>query len=205
MFSTAGKKLLSTTDPPGTEAGLLEQVSLGSENAFRELFHRYADLLHTFIYQLTKSKELAEEVVQDIFLQLWTSRETLTGIRNFRSYLFVISRNHAFNALKKIVRERNHQKEWEKTHDPLSPVEGTAQIEPQLSLIEEAIRQLPPQQQKVWLLSRRQGKKYSAIAEEMSLSKETVKKYMQYATASIMEYVLARLDLLLISLLLTQL
>jgi RNA polymerase sigma-70 factor (ECF subfamily) len=203
MFTRAGKKLPPLADPvSGTETELLEKVALGSENAFRELFHRYADLLHTFIYQLTKSRELAEEVVQDIFLQIWTSRETLTGIRHFRNYLFVISRNNAFNALKKMVRERNRQKEWEKIQDFQYPAEGAAQIEPQLSLIEEAISRLPPQQQKVWLLSRRQGKKYSEIAAEMNLSKETVKKYMQYATASIMEYVLARLDLLLIGLLL---
>lgn len=179
---------------------LLQEVSQGSERAFRELFHQYADHLHTYIWQLTKSKELSEEVVQDIFLQIWMARETLCGIRNFRTYLFVISRNHALNALKKMVRERKRQDEWEQTLHP----EGEAEdLETGLNIVEEAIGQLPAQQQKAWLLSRKEGKKYQEVAEEMNLSRETVKKYIQYATQSITEYVMQHPDLLLLIFLLS--
>ena len=179
---------------------LLEEISQGSESAFRELFHQYADHLHTYIWQLTKSKEMAEEVVQDIFLQIWMTRETLSHIRNFRTYLFVIARNHALNALKKVLRERKHLDEWGQAQHPEWEAEN---IEAGLGIVEDAIRQLPAQQQKAWLLSRKQGKKYQEIAGEMNLSRETVKKYIQYATQSIMEYVTRHMDLLLIALLLS--
>ncbi|WP_423735020.1 sigma-70 family RNA polymerase sigma factor [Chitinophaga caseinilytica] len=174
-------------------ATLLE-VSRGDENAFRDLFRQYADHLYAYIWQLTKSRELAEEVVQDIFLQIWISREALAGVRNFRNYLFVIARNHALNAIKKMMRERKRAMEWElargEADTPISP-------EPDLDIVEEAIRQLPSQQQKAWLLSRRQGKKYHEIAREMQLSRETVKKYIQYATQSIVRYVTSRITTLL--------
>lgn len=181
-------------------AALLLDVSNGSEKAFRELVHLYADLLHTYIYQLTKSHETAEEVVQDIFLQIWLCRETLSGIRNFRNYLFVISRNNALNVLKKSLRERHRQAEWQLTVPSLQEEGGIDKKEQEgrLSLVEEAILHLPPQQQQAWILSRRQGKKYDEIAREMNLSRETVKKYIQYATQSITRYVTQRVDLTLL-------
>ncbi len=200
MFTTANKELTLRNKVVDISEPLLQEVSQGCESAFRALFHQYADHLHTYIWQLSKSKELAEEVVQDIFLQIWMSRETLSGIRNFRTYLFVIARNHALNALKKIARERKHQDEWEQTRYPeLEPQD----LEASLGIVEEAIAQLPAQQQRAWLLSRKQGKKYQEIAAEMELSRETVKKYIHYATQSIMQYVIRHPDLLLITLLLS--
>ncbi|WP_341835873.1 sigma factor [Chitinophaga pollutisoli] len=91
----------------------LQEVARGNETAFRDLFLQYADHLYAYIWQLTKSRELAEEVVQDIFLQIWISREALAEVRNFRNYLFVIARNHALNAMKKMMRERKRAMEWE--------------------------------------------------------------------------------------------
>jgi RNA polymerase sigma-70 factor (ECF subfamily) len=190
-----------TTEVTDINKILLEQVSAGNERAFRKLVQQYADILHNYIHQLTKSHEMAEEVVQDIFLQIWTCRELLGNVRNFRNYLFVISRNHALNALKKALREKKRLREWETGNGPLLHAEQT-DMEPQLSLIEEAIRQLPPQQQKVWVMSRREGMKYNEIAEKMGLSRETVKKYLQHATVSITQHVTSRMDLLLLSLLL---
>ena len=179
---------------------LLSLVASGNEKAYRKLFHLYADLLHTYIQHLTKSNELAEEIVQDIFLQIWTTRETLGNIHNFRNYLFVISRNHALNIIKKMVRENKKRKLWEYNEELLATHPPENQ-ERQLSLIEEAIAQLPPQQQKVWIMSRQQGMKYNEIATATGLSRETVKKYLQYGTQSIINYVTKHKDLLLILLL----
>lgn len=191
------------THVPDITKDLLPLVSMGNEKAFRELFHLYADLLHTYIRNITKSDELAEDVVQDVFLQIWASRETLGDIRNFRTYLFVVSRNHALNVIKQMIRENRRKKQWEENRE-LQGQDHPEYLEPGLSLIEEAVRILPPQQQKVWVMSRKDGMKYSDIATVTGLSRETVKKYLQYATNSIMQYVASRMDLLLILALLTR-
>lgn len=192
-----------SSDTSDITSELLPLVATGSEKAFRQLFHLYADLLHTYIYNITKSSELAEEVVQDIFLQIWTSRETLGNIRNFRNYLFVISRNHALNTIKRMVRESRRKKQWEENKE-LHVENNPEYQEHRLSLIEEAVCLLPPQQQKVWIMSRRQGMKYSEVAALTGLSRETVKKYLQYATSSIMQYVTSHIDIMVILILLTQ-
>jgi RNA polymerase sigma-70 factor (ECF subfamily) len=171
------------------ENELLQQVACGSEQAFRQLFMRYHQWLISHIFRLTGSMAQAEEVVQDVFLKLWINREVLAGIRRFKPYLFVLSRNHAVNVLKKTIKERMRRRQWEQEHD-LYPVNN--EEEPTLTwytLLDEAIDQLPDQQRKAYLLSRSEQLTYTEIGDKMNLSRETVKKYIQIAIASITAYI----------------
>jgi RNA polymerase sigma-70 factor (family 1) len=177
------------------EKELLLKVANGDEHAFSELFNTHHQLLGTHIYRITDSVELAEEVVQDVFLKIWMSRETLTSVQNFRAYLFVISKNHALNCLRKVAKERIHQKTLEKNALSITPDDSPGGLEGYYSLLDEAIDHLPPQQQKVYLLSRHNRLKYDEIARQMGLSRETVKKYLQGATHSITSFVQSNIDI----------
>jgi len=172
------------------ERTLLLKVAEGDERAFCALFEQYHRLLATHIMRITRSQELTEEIVQDVFLKIWMSRETLSEIHDLRAYLYIVSKNHALNGLKRIARERAtfSDADWnllEKSFIPAEPEEPG-----HYGLIDEAINRLPPQQQKVYLLSRHERKKYTEIADQLGLSRETVKKYLQLATDSISTYVL---------------
>lgn len=175
------------------EKELLLKVANGDEHAFSELFNTHHQLLGTHIYRITDSVELAEEVVQDVFLKIWMSRETLTTVQNFRAYLFVISKNHALNCLRKVAKERTHQKFIEENALSVTSDDNPG-LEGYYSLLDEAIDHLPPQQQKVYLLSRHNRLKYDEIARQMGLSRETVKKYLQGATHSITSFVQSNID-----------
>ncbi len=175
---------------------MLQQVAAGDERAFRLLFGAYHQLLATHVYRLTESAVLAEEIVQDVFLKIWMSREALAEIQHFRAYLFVVSKNQALNALRKIARERARQLAWQKEQQETGVTESPEAI--YYSLIDTAISRLPPQQQKVYLLSRHERLRYREIAERMDLSQETVKKYLQLAIASISDYVRDNIDLFLL-------
>ncbi|HUC80709.1 MAG TPA: RNA polymerase sigma-70 factor [Flavisolibacter sp.] len=178
------------------EKELLQQVAEGNEAAFRELFYRYADALGSYVLRLTHSKTSAEEIVQDVFLKIWLNRESLPNIENFRVYLFVLSRNQTLNALRKSIREANQQKEWEKNqvietevNENVAEKADASQLE---GLFTGAIRQLPQQQQKVWLLSRKEGLTHPQIATVLGLSRETVKKYIMHANQSITRFIRSR-------------
>lgn len=178
------------------EKELLQQVSAGDEHAFTQLFHTYHQQLAAHIFRLTESVELAEEIVQDVFLKIWISREALSGVKNFRAYLFVVSKNHALNCLKKLAKERALKKEWEKDFATVSSagvLAGKQDDSKYYSLIDEAIDQLPPQQKKVYLLSRHRRLRYTEIAEHLHLSRETVKKYLQLAVGSVSTYIRDRM------------
>lgn len=174
-----------------SEKKLLRQVAEGNEQAFRELVFLYADLLGNYVYRLTRSRETAEEIVQDVFVKIWMSREVLAEIELFRNYIFVLSRNHTLNALRKLSREKVRRKGYENFE--ITQHDETDKGSDLPGLIDEAIAQLPPQQRRAWQLSRKQGLSHQQIAREMNLSKETVKKYIMYANHSLSTYIKEKL------------
>jgi RNA polymerase sigma-70 factor (family 1) len=182
--------------PIDNEAGLLLQVAEGDEKAFSSLYYKYHHRLGIYLCQLTSSRPFAEEILQDVFCKVWEKRDQLPAIENFQSWLFTISKNHALNCLRSVVRERMEKKLWEKDQVDLSGLDQLT-AEDRLQLIDKAISQLPPQQKKVFMLSRYKRLKYIEIAEELNLSKETIKTYLQIATSSIRKYVNNHLPLLL--------
>jgi RNA polymerase sigma-70 factor (family 1) len=183
--------------PSHNEASLLLQVAEGDQKAFAALFHLYHHRLGIYLYQLTSSKVFAEEIIQDVFCKVWEKRAELPALHNFQHWLFTVSKNHALNVLRKMVRERTERQIWEKQQLNL-PQDADITAEDQLQLIDRAISQLPPQQKKVFILSRYQRRKYIEIAAELNLSKETVKTYLQIATSSIRKFVNTHLPFLLV-------
>ncbi|UYQ94144.1 sigma-70 family RNA polymerase sigma factor [Chitinophaga horti] len=172
---------------------MLSRTAGGDEYAFRELMLAYQPLLLTYVYQLTRSESHTEEIVQDVFLKIWMGREALEGVHRFKNYLFIICRNYALDQLRKLVRERELAAEWETEQEHTaagSPADTDEQV---YTLLDEAVNHLPPQQQKVYLMARRQGLPHAEIARQTGLSVLTVKKYMKLAIAAITEYIRSRL------------
>jgi RNA polymerase sigma-70 factor (ECF subfamily) len=176
-----------------TEQDLLQKVADGNELAFSELFYHHHQHLANYVYQLTASKEMAQEVVQDVFLKVWNNRQLLAGIENFRPWLYVVSKNMTLNCLRKIVRERAQHRTWSiyqaaLTEDETMPLEAGTEDEKYAIMI-DAISQLSPQQKKVFFLSRIKKMKYAEIARQLKLSRETVKSYLKLANSSISKFV----------------
>lgn len=190
--------------PPYNERDLLQQVAQGDEAAFGRLMQQYTNLLASHIFRLTHSREQTEEIVQDVFLRIWQVREGLMDVQNFRTYLYVISRNQALNAIRSLIREKRRLEKWQRTMDQSGEYEPDTTDDLRYSLLEKAIAQVPPQQQQAWLLSRRQGLKYKEIARRMQLSEETVKKYIRYASLSISQYMESHLGYILLGIIISQ-
>jgi RNA polymerase sigma-70 factor (family 1) len=161
---------------------LLLKVSEGDENAFGYLFKTYSNSLSYFILRLTESEQLTQEIVQDVFVKIWINRGALPAVSCFKAYLFTIARNHAFNCLKQIAREKNRKREW--VNDVLNLAVATTEESAGFDsgkLIDEAIELLPPRQKNVYLMSREQGIRQEEIARQLNISLETVKKHMVLA------------------------
>jgi len=175
------------------EKDLLLKAAEGDEFAFERLFLHWHQLLASFIFRITASSELAEDIIQDVFLKIWMSRETLKDIENFKPYLMVISRNHALNVLRTAMREKKRLDKWGK-ENPLTVDPETERIKAmQLTLVDEAINQLPPQQKRVYLLHRHEKFTYKQIAAKLGISRETVKDHIRLAVASVSKYIRSRL------------
>ncbi len=178
--------------PIPNENDLLHRISMGHEDALAELFHGYHQQLGAFINTLTHDKEMTKEIVQDIFVKIWMERHSLPKIENLSSYLFILTKNYTLNCIRKKVSQRRREIDYLKGSEELFTAEDPFDLqEPDyLDLIERAVAQLPPQQQRVFSL-RRQGLKNPEIARQLAISIDSVKKYQQLALRSVSEFVKA--------------
>jgi len=87
-----------------TDAELLNRYAAGDEDAFREIVNRYKNSLYAFLRQFLNSKDLADDVFQETFLQVFNSRESFDTDRPLRPWLFTIAANKAKDALRKSQR-----------------------------------------------------------------------------------------------------
>lgn len=169
-----------------SEQLLISELKNGNEKAFRKLYDFYYQDIYGYSISLLKSKELAEENVQDVFLKIWLHRENLNPEQSFKSYLFTIARNQAFNLLNKAANDVLLKEEVfytsEKSHD-----EGDFSIREEdcKKLKKQAIKQLPPKRKLIFKMSRKQGKTYEEISQELGISVNTVKNQMSKALESI--------------------
>ena len=79
------------------EYELLQQLIKGDAHAFKEIYELYQDKIFAFAYKLTKQKELANDMVQEVYNKLWQKRDHLKSDLNFGAYLKKMTQNHNNN------------------------------------------------------------------------------------------------------------
>lgn len=182
---------------------LLAKVARGDQRAFNSLFEQNQQFIFSVAMKLTHSRTRAKEVVQDVFLKIWTKREELGTIDNFGAYLNRVARNQSIDMLRSIAREalRNVELKEEQLELGDDATEQTLNYQETDRIIGQAIDTLPPQQRKVYQLCHEQGLKYDEAAQALGLSTGTVHTHMKAALANIRKY-LKNMDAMLLVILL---
>ena len=160
------------------ERELLVRLRQGDEAAYDAIFRQwYAPLVAT-ITALLRDRGPAEEVVQDVMLELWRRREGITFETSLRAYLFQATRNRALNYLRRQRVEARGEATIAAAMPTPEPADSEAR-ESELNIaIQEAIAGLPDRCREVFELSRIKGLKYSEIATELGISVKTVEAQM---------------------------
>lgn len=158
------------------EKELLLQIAEGNETAFRCFFDHYTPLIFTFVERLTRSKADAEEIVQDTFMKIWTSRESLPFIDKPGHYCYVIARNKALDNMRKIARDQRllDQLWLSFSGEEDNSLENELQSQEYYQLIDQALLRLPRQKQLVFNMSRREGLSHLEISQRLGLSKSRI-------------------------------
>ncbi|MEN7550267.1 RNA polymerase sigma-70 factor [Rapidithrix thailandica] len=158
----------------------------GLEKLYESYYQRLCRFAHCYLHQA----EVAEDVVSEIFLQLWEKRHTLIVPEKVETYLFAATRNKCLNYL------RDHQKTEDFSQVQLSltlpsPEKGYIHKE-QLERAQAYINTFPGQQKKIFILSRVEGFTYKEIAQILNLSEKTVEHHMGQALKKMARFHVAR-------------
>lgn len=168
--------------PLYNERELLLKISEGDSVAFGHLFDRYYGLIYSVSFKYLKVHELAEDMVQTSFLKIWEKRVTLNRIERFDHFLFRIARNEMTDHFRKnITRDKHRQRLRELFGEETGNPEDLLISKQNRKRIADVIRELTPQQQTAYRLSRDEGLSYQQIADEMGLSVNTVKVHISLA------------------------
>lgn len=165
---------------------LVCELKAHNEIAFRKLFDMYHNDIYTYSLSILKSKELAEENVQEVFLKIWMNRENLDEGKSFKAFLFTIARNQAFNILSKAANDTALLEEiFYKSQKSYDQADYSIREELCKKLEKQALKKLSPKRKVIFKMSRKQGKTYEEISEELGISVNTVKNQMAKALESL--------------------
>ena len=185
------------------EKELLAQVAAGNEQSFKILFSTYNERLLNYIFTIIKSREVAEEVVMDVFLKIWLGRDIITQIENFDAFIFRVAHNRSIDILRSIARAPEFRDMlWEELQLSGSDTADAYILHKEFQTkLREAVSLLSVQRRKAYQLSRDEDMSHEQIARHLGLSRNTVNNHIVEAQRFIRSYLSDNLDIALLFLL----
>ena len=157
----------------------IRQLNNGDEQAFRIIYNKMYAKVYRFAYALTKRRDQSEEVVQETFLRLWLHRADVDATRSLDAFLFTIARRLVIDMMRNATSTAALRDSlWSTMQKENHATEETILENNLAALVDEAVAQLPAQQQLIFKLSRDQGLTHEEIAIKLGISKNTVKNHL---------------------------
>lgn len=170
---------------------LFDMLQNSDEGAFTEIFSRYDKRIFAFILKMIKDHSVATDVTQEVFIRIWNKRENLEEVRNMEGYIFTIATNLTLNQIKQRLRDREVreklQTQWQ--HKITSDADNLLLLHDCENTVSRALQRLPPQQKRIYHLSRVEGMNYNEIAKSMNISPNTVRNHLVKALDTIRMYI----------------
>lgn len=168
---------------------LILQIQQDNEHAFKRLYQAYYIRVATFIMGIIKKHDIAEDLAQDVFVNLWINRKTLDATRSLQNYIFVSSLNY----LKKEMVFSSEPLEAQADVSTGNMVEDTFFAKEIALLIEMVVSEMPEQRQRIYRMNREQGLSNEEIADRLGISKRSVENQVSLALKEIREAIAAYL------------
>jgi len=171
------------------KATLIPQLRNGNKQALNELYTLYSKRLYGFAFGYLKLEEDSRDVVQEVFVKLWSSRNELREESNLEAFLFTVARNTIISVFRKRISEKEYLSQLH-----LMVVKNSSDTEKQVDyqFLEEKVQQLigalPEQRKRVYLLSKEKGYSNKLIAEELQISVKTVEDHITKARKFLKEH-----------------
>jgi RNA polymerase sigma-70 factor, ECF subfamily len=190
------KELLTPHDDP--DVHLMLRFQQGEMEGFQQLFHKYSPAIVNFAFRFVGTRARAEEIAQDVFLQVYRWQKRYEPKAKFSTWLFKIANNHCLNEVRKgeyrVIREPigalAGNPDGEERRDELPDTnpgkgEDVLAAKEAADKIEEILQRLPENQRAALMLSRMEGMSYREVAEVLGCTEKAVKSLVFRATQSL--------------------
>lgn len=175
---------------------LVELLMDGSRPAFGELYSRFRGRLFYYCKQYLKDEATAEDVVQDVFFQVWEKRDSLNCELSFSGYLHKLAENRILNMFRQFdVHARFVRKILENQTEATNQTEDEILDRDFVEMLNKALKNLSPRQLEVFRLSRMEGLTYKEIADFLRVSVPVVQEHATLALKKIKNYLSLHADI----------
>jgi RNA polymerase sigma-70 factor (family 1) len=160
------------------------------EILFSDIFRQHEHRLFILALRLTKSEQTASDIIQEVFLKLWEQREKMAGINNMEAWLYRLTENKIIDFLRKAAADnRLKEKIWAGLQQIMNETESHIAAKEYNQIIQKAINELPPQRRLIYQLNKEEGLDYQQIADELKISRHTVKNQLFTAVQSVRRFI----------------
>ena len=165
-----------------TDEQLIILLKKGDQQAFAQIYNRYAESLAGFAASKLNNLDDARDIIHDLFVKLWENRDEVYITSNLKSYLFSIVRHRVIDKIRKnITREEYASMAQSLTAGSQDSADKQVEAKELQQRIEKSLNQLPPRVKEIYKLSRDEGLTNHEIAEKLNLSEQTVKNQLSAA------------------------
>ena len=159
---------------------LLKAMAEGDMGAMAEIYKRYAPGMRRFVAGMIKDRAKVEDIVQNIFMRLMTTRPAFENAVAFKNWLFVCARNEVISTLRS---------KWESQVEKVEmfPERASQGIQPETtrSLLNSILAKMPQKRSEVFRMSKLEGLSVEEIAARMGISERTVQKHLEIASKEV--------------------
>ena len=160
------------------------------EVLFSGLFRQYEHRLYLLAFSLAKSEQVAKDIIQDVFMKLWEQRNNLDAIHNVEAWLYRLTENKVIDFLRKVADDdRLRNQIWLQVERITNEAELHVAAKEYNLIIQKAINDLPPQRRLIYKLNKEDGLNYQQIADELQISRHTVKNQLFFAVQSVRKFI----------------
>jgi len=168
--------IIQTTD----EKELLRRLQEGNEFAFKALYEIYAPRLTMKLLQLLRSEELAEDILQDLFIKIWEVRHSINPELSFGALVFKMAANLSKNVYRRSVYDQLMRKQIN-ADDSHNPIEESLNQSEAKELLYAALNKLTPRQREVYTMHKIDGLSYQEISSRLNISASAINHHIQEA------------------------
>lgn len=163
------------------------RICEGDGGAFELVFNKYTDLLYCYALGVVKNREVAEDIVQDVFVYLWHNCRKINLSGLLSGYLLRAVKNACINYKLHEAVEHKYKKEFLATQSETQEIYSEERLEQLRSRLIKLFDQLPPKCKDILVLGCVEGLKYKEIADRLGISVNTVKTQIKYAYKKLRE------------------